>query len=505
MINQSTVLISTPLAMELDGNGVDLSERAGDIITGLNETTANLSGFTLDNIAVDLPDYTKNVLDHTTALEVVTDKLADVIRGALYTISKYVKPILVESDSIIRSNIRSNSAADLAFEYLRTQQVDLEPDFLASAFVPSEYPGVFAEVTKVNIEKLFQGNWPAAADDDEIFNYIYVDSELLSPFLEDRKEIRRVYEDLFVNKNWWIIFDARVGTNGLIDVDIREHYLNFNKYRALVIANLIINRLAADDSPYPGVTGVSLVDYRYNVKMAKDLLGAALYRFKTIWAEKAAAGIVILDNNVQYKTADWGPLEGKMVLQGVVSIGYNRRALEMIAENDETSIVESAVGFIYAKQRGYNVKDIITDSQVVQDSLREYYTDLELAVNANLSKVAINALSRACKEVASTEDWEPILASIDKEGHKGDKIFNALNDSVALENFFYDTNLVSRVSRNEDSLMNSSLSVELCKLFGSEIAAEVLMKNLNSGFNSKEEQRKLLASALRGVLIKRLI
>lgn len=505
MINQSTILISTPLALDLDKEGVDLSERVGDIITGLNDTTANLTGFTLDNIAVDLPDYTKNVLDHTDTIEVVTDKLADIIRGALYTISKYTKPILTQADQIIRANIRSNSAADLAFEYLRSQQVDLEPDFLASAFVPNEYPGVFAEVTKVNIEKLFQGNWPAANDDDEIFNYIRVDSSLISPFLEDRKEIRRVYEELFVNKNWWIIFDARTGQGGLIDVDIREHYLNFNKYRSLVIANLIINKLAADDSPYPGVTGVSLADYRYNVKMAKDLMGAALYRFKTIWAEKAAAGIVILDNNVTYGVADWGPLEGKQVLQGSMSIGYNRRALEMIAENDEASIVESAVGFIYAKQRGYNVRDIITDSQVVQDSLREYYTDLELAVNANLSKVAINALSQACKEVGSTEAWEPILASIDNEGHKGDKIFNALNNSVALSNFFYNTSLVSRVSRHEDSLMNSVLSVELCKLFGSEIAAEILTKNLNAGIGSKEEQRKLLAGALRSVLIKRLI
>ncbi|WNV45949.1 hypothetical protein [Aeromonas phage AerS_266] len=505
MINQSTVLISTPLALELDKEGVDVSERVGEIITGLNETTANLSGFTLDNIAVDLPDYTKTVLDHTTTIEVVTDKLADIVRGALYTISKYTKPILTRADQIVQSQIRSNSAADLAFEYLKTQQVDLEPDFLASAFVPSEYPGVFAEVTKVNIEKLFQGNWPSANDDDEIFNYIYVDSNLISPFLEDRKEVRRVYEDLFVNKNWWIIFDARVTQAGLIDVDIREHYLNFNKYRSLVIANLIINRLAADDSPYPGVTGVSLTDYRYNVKMAKDLMGAALYRFKTIWAEKAAAGIVILDNNVKYSVAEWGPLEGKSVLQGTVSIGYNRRALEMIANNEEASIVESAVGFIYAKQRGYNVKDVITDSQVVQESLREYYTDLELAVNANLTKVGINALSRACKEVACTEAWDPILESLESEGHKGDKIFNALNTSVALSNFFYNTSLISRVSRNEDSLMNSVLSVELCKLFGSEIAAEVLMKNLNTSIGSKEEQRKLLAASLRSVLIKRLI
>ncbi|QDB70400.1 hypothetical protein CF8_0231 [Aeromonas phage CF8] len=504
MIQQSTVLVCTPLALELDRDGIDISERVSDIVTGLNDTTANISGFTLDNIAVDLPDYTKNVPEHTDVLDVVSTKLAEIIRGSLYTISKYTKPVLVKADEIIRQRMQAEGAADLAFSYLKTNQIDLEPEFLASAFVPTEYPVSLQGTTKVNVDKLLLGNWPVAESDDQIFDMIYVDSDLLRPFFEDRSEIRKVYESVFVHKNWWSIFDSRFREGGVVDVQLDEHYMNFSKYRSLVIANLIINRLVADDSPMPGVTGVSLNDYRLSLGMVKDVLAAGLYRFKMIWAEKAAAGIVILDDNVKYKVADWGPMEGKMVLEGVMNVGYNRRVLELFAESESGSVMEAGLGYVYAKQRGYKVKDVITDAEAVNNAVREYYTDLELALRDNLLTVAKDALATACREVCCGENWEPILGTIQEEGKGGAKVFAALCHNLDVDSLFYGP-LVNRVSRGEDSLMNSSLAVELCKIFGSELGAEILQENLTAEPGPKEHQRKVLAGAMRHALIKRLV
>ena len=184
MIPQNTILVVTPIAMEADQRNLILSEGSSDIIKGLNDTTASLGGFTPDNIATELPDYTKLVPEHTEVMDMVSTKLAEIIRSSLYVISKYVKPILKEADKEIARNLNVQNVVDLSFDYLNVKMVNMEPDFLNSPFCPTELPNTLKETSKVALNELLKGNWADDKTGEELIELIRVDSAVLYTFFE---------------------------------------------------------------------------------------------------------------------------------------------------------------------------------------------------------------------------------------------------------------------------------------------------------------------------------
>lgn len=503
MIPQSTILVVTPIAMEADQKGTVLSEGSSDIIKGLNDTTASLGGFTPDNIATELPDYTKLVPEHTEVMDMVSTKLAEIIRSSLYVISKYVKPILKEADREIARNLNVQNVVDLSFDYLNVKMVNMEPDFLNSPFCPTELPNTLKETSKVALNELLKGNWADDKTGEELIDLIRVDSAVLYTFFESPDEVLEVYRRIFVNKAWHDFFSSTSIQNGVVDVMHQDSY-HIGKFRAIVIANLLVNKLCAMEDPMEGVTGVSLVDYRGSLAMTRDILSGSLVRFRNIWLSQAASGIVIVDGDVKYTEANWGLLNGTKLLAGNVTVGYNNKVLGLFSEASSYSLSEYVLGYLYAKERGYRVKDIMTDANVIEDALREYQQDLTTRLYDNLQKVSKESFITAIKRMEMHENFEGIVNTMDESVPKGVRIISKLQEAMNLNDFFGNPMMIEDICKGKSSLLQTGIAKELCLVFGSEIAAEILLENAKGAPGPVEHQRKVLTGAIIKAIIKRI-
>lgn len=503
MITQQTVLMATPIALLATEKGIDLHENVSDVIKGLNECTANIRGFTEDNIAVDLPDYTAKVAEHTLVLEEATDIIAERIRSALGLISKTVKPILKEVEGKLRSEIDPGNVADTIFSYLDVEMVNIEPSFLNSPYYPSAMPQNFIDVPTIKLDHLIKGVYPSMTG-DELVDLIAVGVEDLQGFFSNPEEIKRVYDTFFVEKNWYELFDGGAISQGSADLGNYANYA-FKAFRPLVIGSLLLNKLVAMDEPLDGVTGVGLDDYRTSLRVTRDLFNAMLYKFKQVWETRAAAGVVIIDDGVRVAAADWGNLVGENVLTGKLLVGYNNAVLEMFADKEEMSLSEFAAGYVFAKTRDYVVKDIITDKETVCDAWKEYCGDMRAALTIRKNKIAKRILCQVLEGLYAKEEYKPFIDIIDENVHPSQRILGRVQQHVELDLFFANIPMLDAIIREENSLMNTILASVLAGAFDSPIAEEILLINASIPAGTLIQQRKHLARSIDQVILNRLI
>lgn len=503
MISQTSVLVAAPIAAAATARGIDVADVVGPIVAGLNDTTAALGGFDMDNIAVDLPDYTGTVSEHTDVLEPVTTKLADVIRGAMYTISHYIKPLLTLADQRLRSRVSGQDILDTVFNYMNVVQVNLEPEFLKSPFCPAEIPASLINVNGVKLKDMLRGQFPAMTG-EQLRDMIYLDIPVLETFFADPKEIESVYNCLFVEKNWYELYNGRAIDQGVLNPISPENVLDFRKFRPLVITNLIINYLANQDVPLEGVTGVSLNDYRLGLEMTRDALAGTLSIFRNTWLTKASAGLVVIDNQVKYEDVDYGQAAGGKVMTGTVSVGYNSAALEMFANDMDVSISELVVGMVFGKFRGVTFGDVLTDYEAIRAAANEYMNQLEIRLNENIVTIARDSLRDAFAELSVSEKFEALVDALDSEITPSLRIWNMLSERLDMGSFLH-TGTLTAIARGESSFLQTGAAIELARIFKSDIAVEILITNNMAEPGPVEHQRKVLFNALTAAIVKRLL
>ncbi|AEV89718.1 putative virion structural protein [Pseudomonas phage OBP] len=503
MIKQTTVLMATPIALAASAKGIDLNDRCGDIIQGLNQTVGTIKKLTEDNIAVDLPEFTSTDTEHTDVMEATTDVIAEHIRAALNTISKKVKPILKGVENVMSSQLDPSNVSETIFGYLNISMVNIEPGFLNSPFYPKEVPATFNGIDTIRLADLLPGAYPQMNPND-LVDLIAVDVAELMPFFSNAEEIRNVYNGLFVEKDFWSFFGANAIDNGVLSIRNQSNY-RFSAFRPLVIGSLILNRLVSEDDPLPGVTGVSLDNYRAGLRMTRDLFSYMLVTFRTMWEERAGAGVVIVDNEVKTKVADFGNMVGKEVLSGNLTIGYNRAVLEMFAKGDELSLSEYAVGYLYAKKRGYPIKDIITDAGPIKNAWIEYCNDVRGALVLQKSSIAKNAFIATMEGLYAKEEFKPLIEVMESDVHPTQRLLQRIQAQIDLDLFFNNIPMLDAIVRNENSLMNTHLAAVLAGALDSPIAEEILILNSNKPAASIEQQRKALSCSIDTVILKRLI
>lgn len=508
MIKQSTILMATPIAMMATEKGMDLHEKAGNIIRGLNETTANIVSFTEDNIATELPEYTGLVSDHTDALDAASTVVADRIRAALYTISKVVKPILVEVQKKLQNELTYNSATDYIFSAIDIDMINIEPEFLDSPFYPKEIPLSYKDINTVVLSDLLRGSYPNLSG-QELVELIAVDVDMLRDFFKSPTEVKEVYDALFIEKNFYVIFNGAAVKDGIAQINYGANFA-FNGFRNLVIASLLLNKLVSMDDPISGVTNVSLADYRASLAMTRDLFTTMLVHFRNQWQSRAAAGIIILSDGLKYgqngsvfgfSRAELGDLP---YFSGKLVIGYNRAVLEMFAQSDELSLTEYVLGFLYAKQRGYNVRDIITDRDTVKSAWIEYRGSINAALATNKNVVASRVFYQVIESLYSREEYKPFIDTMESDVNPNQRVMSRLSQHMDVQGFFGNITLLDSVLRGDNSFMNTLLAAKLADVFDSPIAEEILTLNANNPVGSVEQQRKALSHSIDKVIIKRL-
>lgn len=503
MITQQTVLMATPIALLATEKGIDLHENVSDVIKGLNECTSNIRGFTEDNIAVDLPDYTKAVDEHTVIMEEVTTVIADRVRSALNTISKTVKPILKRVETRLIEAIDPGNVSEHIFNYVDVQMVNVEPSFFSSPFYPQEIPANFAGVPTVRLDQLIQGIYPEMSGED-LVEMIAVNVDELRGFFSDPSEVKRVYDTFFVGKHWFELFHGSAVSQGSVNLGAYENYA-FKSFRPLVIGSLILNKLASMDDPLEGVTGVSLEDYRTSLRLTRDLFSTMMVKFKHIWEQRAAAGVVIITDGAKLAPSEYGLLSGTPVIQGSLMIGYNNAVLQMFADKEEMSLSEFAVGYLYAKLTGGAVKDIITDRDAVVDAWVRYCSDVRAVIIQRKGDLATRSFVDVINGLYGDEAYRPFIETIDSEITPSARIMGRINQQMDIKAFFENTALVDAVINQENSLMNTVLAAVLADVFDCPIAREILVTNASAPAGTLEQQRKHLSMSIDKVILNRLI
>lgn len=503
MIKQQTVLMVTPLAMIAAEKGVDLDSNASDVIKGLNQTTGAVTEYTEDNIAVALPDVTAKSGDHTDVMEATTDIIAARIRQALGVISKQVKPALRKVEDEIRNIMDARNVVETIFDYCRVEMVNIEPAFFNSPFYPKDIPAAFKDTMAVKFSDLLKGSYPQM-DPADLQELIAVEFDDLRTFFSDGQEIQQVYNSLFVEKNWYFLFNGGSVNNGVASIADPENY-NFDSFRSIVILNLLANKLVSLEDPLPGVTGVALDDYRNSLIITRELAATMLVRFRQIWEQRAAAGVVILDKDVQYAKAVGGNMEGGMVLNGSILVGYNNAVLSMFAQAEDMSLSEFAVGYVYAKNRGYRVTDIITDKDTVMDAFKEYTTDISMVLTQNKTTIASKLLVNTLGALYADEQFKETIENLNDDVPASQRIVQRLRARLDIDKFFGDIQFLDSVVKGETSLMNTRLGATLAGAFDSPLAEEILTVNAQNKPGSVEHQRKMLSKSIAAIIVKNLL
>lgn len=490
----------TPLAMNAK---VDLTDKRQDVIKGLDGVSGGLIDYTLDNIAVELPEATEGDGEHTLILGETTNIIANHIRAALNIISKQIKPITKEIETNIINCVNGNSTVETIFNMVNVRMVNIEPSFFNSTFYPKAYPNSFNGINEVKATDLLKGSYPSLSG-QELLELIYADVEELQGFFENQDQIKNIYETIFVEKGWYSLFDGSSISEGVIKISNPENY-SFDNFQAMVISCLITNRLVAMDDPLPGVTGVSLDDYRGSLYIARDMFTAMLVRFKELWAVRAAAGVVIIDNKAKYGKIDHGTLAGHEVITGSVTVGYNNAVLNMFAGAEDMSLSEFAIGYIYAKVLGIHIKDIITDRDAVSDAWKNYCTHVTSISSASKCELAENAARSALIAVGNNPAYEDILAAMPEDVGVTQKLLNRVTNRIDLKTLFSNQDFVNAIANKEVSLMGTALGSVLAAAFDCPIAEEILIENSRSKPGSLEHQRKMLSKAITKLIVKRLL
>jgi hypothetical protein len=503
MIKQQTVLMATPLAQMATEKGLSLHDAASDIIKGLDETTASIVSFTPDNIATELPDYTALVPDHTDVMEATTTVVADTIRASLYVIAKNIKPITTSVEERLRQTLSADSAVETILSNVQLEMINVEPSFLNSHFYPQQPAAAFREAQTIRLSDLVQGSYPRLTG-AELAEMISVEVADLQPYLVDQAEIQRVYETLFVDKYFYQIFSPDAISDGVVNISSPRNY-RFSSFRSLVISTMLLNKFTAMDDPVDGVTGVSLDDYRASLRMTRDLFNTMLWHFKNIWEQRAAAGIVVIDNGLQYAPQQDGITGSLPVIKGPLTIGYNNAILTMFADSDQLSLSEYVLGFVYAKFRDYRVKDIITDKETVIEAWREYQLDVNTALMANKGDAARKVFTQVMETLAGKEEYQPLLEVMEDNVPLAQRALARVRAQLDLNMFFNNTGMLDAIVRGNNTLMNTPLAAVLANVFDSPIACEILTINAKNPAGTLEQQRKALSLAIDQVIIKRLL
>lgn len=503
MIKQQTVLMATPLAIMATEKGLNLHEMSSDIIKGLNETTASIVSFTEDNIATELPDYTSVVPNHTDVMEATSTIVADTIRGSLNTISKLIKPILVETEKRLKDAISANSAVEAILNNIDLEMINIEPSFLNSFFYPKEPAASFRGIESIRLSDLLQGSYPQLSG-AELVELISLDVPDLQPFFSNPSEVEAVYNTLFIDKYFYTIFSPDTVNKGIAQIASPLNY-RFSSFRTLVIGTLILNKLTAMDDPIDGVTGISLDEYRTSLRVTRDLFTTMLWHFKNIWEQRATAGIIIIDNKLEYTPLKDDITGSLPMVKGPLTIGYNNAILEMFADSDQLSLSEYVMGFIYAKFRNYQVKDIITDKDVVVSAWCEYQNDVNAALVVNKGTIARRIFIQVMESLAGKEEYVPALEIMEDNLPLAQRALARVNQHIDLTAFFNNISLLNAIVLGNNSLMNTYLAVVLADVFDSPIAHEILTIAAKTPAATKEQQRKALAHAIDQVIVKRLL
>lgn len=504
MIKQETVLTATPIALERVPQSFKLYDRVNPIIQGLTNATLSVDGYSMDDIAVKLPKNTEGECEHTELMGGVVDRIAPIIRQSMTAISECVIPTCDRLEKALKSCSDRNKLIDYVFDYFR-----IEPTVIPRALMESMAFDVTPDSDMLNGMLYSFPDFPAitvpdltAAEIRGLASQALVYPELVEVFNDD-ESVKCGYHAIFDAPYWLFQGDSK-------KVDVRRLEIEPANLNSLIVMNVLLYKLTADDEPLKDLMGIELEQYRRHLASLKRLVSTLMVLTKKRLNILISQGIVIDKRKVTYsvgKDDSYSSFNKAYVVSGNAGVFVSEEVLEFLSSSDKYSLTEVVLGMLlheFTKAPFIPGNGVMDRIPGYAELTEKYYTSLGIVLSNNIKVTARNAINDAIIELASGPIWKEYLDGQDGLNNvsKLEKILAA--DSGYLEMLTSPT-FISKVVSDNLRIANTVIAPRLANGLGAPIAAEILENNMHEDCTSQEKQRKILAKAIAKVVVCKLL
>lgn len=505
MIKQQTVLTASSIAIEKVNPSVALINHVNSSIVGLCSTTLSMEGYTLDNIAVELPKNTNEDSEHSSLQEVVVKSIAPIVRQSLSAISEYVIPTCDRLEKALSYCYDRNKLIDYVFNKFVVQPHIIDKNLFDSIIFDIEPDAdLLNGVLYTPIIKDNEVSFPDLTA-EQIRNI--VKDSLIYPEI---KEIFSNDEDVvFGFKDIWDIpYFIHEGRGEKIDVKtVRIIPINLNR---LIITNIILHKLSSDENPLEGIVGIDLDKYNNYIASHKRFIKTVLYLTKERYKAYIAKGIDIDEIDVKYEEEknEYEQFYKARVLTGNAKVIITKEMVDYFNNTEQYSLTEMILGMVLGKvgfgENTYH-ENLIERFPLLNKVVQDYYQMLTNVLNMNIRISAKNYIREVIVELANGNIWKDYLDSLEGFNNvsKLEKILNT--DNFNYNDILTTPHFVSEVINKRLRIANTLMAVNIAKGIGAPIAAEILEENINEDCSSAEKQRKVLAKAITMCVVRKLL
>lgn len=501
MISQNNVLTATSLVMNNNLGNYDLSQNYGDFILGLNTAVSSLDGYTLDNLATELPENTKGESEHSLYLNAGAERLAKTIRLSLGVIKDYISPICRSLDEEIKRFQSVEQIQERLYRNVRISYVDINPSIFDSAFYPQAPNERYSSNVTANTEFFYLGEFDTRSG-EEISAFITpsVPVPELEPYLNDHDLCSTVWNDLRYGSGEgtaWDLFGTH-GKDGIIHPN--NVSLSMKRLKRLIIASLILSKLKVNEDPIEGLRNITLDDYRRNVSVLKSVVDHVLFRIRNHYQANLKSGLYIEINNTEFNE------EG--VFRGDVTVGYSDITMDYFSNSDDYSLTDVLFGYLLIQHSGKDLAllgDVISNVDAINKVAQQYFS-AQITRLVNDQKTEILGEVKAVLKRMTQKDGilHDFINATRKENETQDNNYWLLNQfdkhGGCLEMFTH-VPFIDSVVSGEQQVINTKFSVVLAEVLNTPIAAKILKASLEGECGCQETQRKNLTKAIIKVIL----
>lgn len=505
MINQSNAIIAGGLALSPEAKKLNLSELVTDAISSLKDASYDLKGYNKDDVTTRLPVVTADN-EHEIIVDEVSTRIANGVRSNLEFISNTVKPIITGLENRLYDKLNFDNFYDIIARILNISFVNISPSIFNSPLYPTELNKTLAQSDHIAKSDLAIGDWPTVTG-AELSKMIYLNIPELSHIFSDEELLSSVWNTVFVYKDLGYIVDNYEGcfdNNNLYYNDLKASFKNLN---SLIAGTLILTYLINNDTPFEGVTNVSLDQYRAGLSYLQGIFNDVLVRLKKTWEIKAKAGICFSDENIEYKPYSliYGMKEDEcpLMLSGRITVSYSKDVLEFFDNNPNYNLTETVIGLLYLKYVAHqHVNDIITNADDIKNG---YITYLN-----NVSSVGIsyhnNTVEKTVKDYFREVIEEKELVGYYTERNNGVvdylAMYNDIREVVDFVSIFTPTFFEDKETKNK--IMGTMIPTAVCRSLNAPIAAEITQLIMYDRADTESNKRKELNKAISRIVVSNL-
>ena len=506
MIKQETILTATPIALERVPQSFRLYDKVNPLIQGLSSTALSIEGYSLDDIAVKLPKNTEGDSEHTQLINASIDRISPIIRQSLSVISQYVIPTCDILENALKNCDNRNRLIDKIFRSFHVYPKVLDRNLLSSIAFDLEPDNgllngvLFTPVADLEHDKIDVPNLKANAI-RELVKESLTYSELAEVFNND-DDVEEAFLTLFKNKYW--LYN---GQNK--DIDVRTIDIDVSKLNKLIILNVLLYKLDAQETPLEDLTGISLEQYRRHIATLKRFVKTLMVMTKRKLQGFLDQGITIFKSDVKFEVMDneYSPFKKTKVLRGDVGVFISKEMADYFNASEQYNVTEIILGLeLINKGFGTSSKasNIIDRFPDLIQTVHQYYTVLGSAMNTNIRIEAGNVIRETIVELAKGPIWKEYLDSLEGNNNTN-KLEKMLAGDTGYNELLTSPHFISKICEGTVRVANTIIAPRLANGLGAPIAAEILTNNLTEECGCEEKQRKLLASSIAKVVIEKLM